>query len=152
MKNKRLLFISGIVSLGLVGCASIPPVDELSQLNGDQFRQQVVGNTWTVKHNWGTWTEYHTQDGMGYGRASGSWGKEYATSSYTVSEDGEACWSYTGEAEWANPELQYCGVVLTDIQGNTYYKSTVDERKPEHVGTIRKLMLTPGDEHGLAAQ
>lgn len=152
MKNHKLMLVTALLSLGLVGCASLPPAEELRQLNGEELSERMVGNTWTSKHKWGTWAEYHAEGGIGFSKAWGNWGKEEAISTYTTSDEGETCWSYSGEAEWSNPEFQYCGVVLVDNESNTYYKSTVNDRKPERVGKIKKFNFKQGDEYGLSVQ
>ena len=152
MKNNRFILITALVSLGLAGCTSIPPAGELRQLNGEELRSKMVGNTWASKHDWGNWAEYHAKGGIGFGKAWGSWGKEEATSTYTISDDGESCWSYSGEPDWANPDFRSCAVVLTDNNGNTYYKTTVHDRKPERVGKMNKFVIKPGDEYGLSLQ
>ena len=150
MKNQKLMFIAGLVGLGLVGCASIPPAEELTQLNGEELKSRLIGNTWVSKFEWGTWAEYYPDGNSGFAKASGDWGTEEATSTYVISADGEGCWTYEGEAEWAQPEQKYCGVVLVDTEDNTYSKSTVNTNKPERVGKLRRIQIKPGDVYGLA--
>ncbi len=37
-------------------------------------------------------------------------------------------------------------------ESNTCYKTTVHDRKPEHLGRVYKITVKPGDEYGLAVQ
>ena len=72
MKNLKSIFLTGVLAAGLVGCASTPPIEEMSQLNGEQLSALVVGNTWTGKRDFGRWAEYISEDLNGVGKA---WGK-----------------------------------------------------------------------------
>ena len=150
MKNKQNMLIVGVISLSLVACASVPPTEELIQLNGEELKTRLVGNTWTSKYHWGTWAEYHIDENTGLAKAWGNWGTEEATLTYNINDDGEGCWSYQGDPEWADPEYRACSVVLVDLKGNFYSKSTENKRKPERVGKLRKIKIKPGDAYGLA--
>ena len=144
MKNKNQLLFAVLVSFGLLGCASIPPVQELTQLRGDELRAKLLGNTWTSNYKWGLWAEYHIDDSSGLAKASGDWGTEEASSKYSISDDGEGCWSYDGGPRWANSSNIACAVVLADDEGNLYSKSTKNDLKPEHVGKLRKIQIKAG--------
>ena len=67
-----------------------------------------------------------------------------------VSDDGEGCWIYSGDAEWSSPEYKYCSVLFVDQEGNNYAKVTQDNRKPERIGKMNKVVFEPGDSRGLA--
>lgn len=156
MKNKNQLFLAGqralgvIISLGMIGCVSVPPVHELTQLDGNELRAKLPGNTWTSNYEWGLWAQYYVDDRSGLAKASGDWGTEVAASIYSISDDGEGCWSYDGGPKWADASNIACAVVLVDDKGNLYSKSTKNDLKPERVGKLRKIEIKAGDTYGLS--
>ncbi len=151
MRKTMLTLIYTVALLGLTGCATIPDKSELTQLDPSAIESEVVGNTLTYSADYGRWAEYYETATTGYGQASGSWGSESATSTNTITQDGEWCAVYSGEPDWADPDKEYCSVVYTDKEGNLYVESTKNPDDPGRVGKIRKVEIKPGDAYGLAA-
>jgi hypothetical protein len=149
MEKIKSLILVTTISLIMVGCASIPKEEELQQLNSTQASELLTGHTLTYKADWGRWAEYHKDGSTGVSKAWGNWGKDVATSEYTINQDGEACWVYTGEADWSQPDEKYCSLFYTDESGAYYGKGTVNTNKPERVGKWRKFEIIEGDEYGL---
>ena len=133
----------------MMGCGSIPKEEDLQQLNSTQLSELLPGHTLTLKTDYGRWAEYHKEDSTGVGKAWGGWGKEEATSEYTINQDGEVCWIYMGEADWSKPGQKYCSLFYTDESGIYYTKATVDTWKSERIGKRRKVEIIEGDQYGL---
>jgi hypothetical protein len=149
MKKIKSLILVAIIPLIMLGCASIPKEEELQQLNNTQLSELLPGHTLTYKADWGRWAEYHNDGSTGVGKGWGSWGEENATSDYTINQDGEVCWTYMGEWDWAKPEYKYCGLIYTDQSGMYYSKTTENTWKPERIGNRRKVEITEGDRYEL---
>lgn len=145
-----LKFLPAIATVSLLwGCAATPNIDEMKQLNADEIKQLRLGNTYAYKADWGTWREFTADDLTGAAQASGGFPTESATSVSTVSHDGEWCTVYAGEADWSQPQFEYCIVMVSDAEGNYLAKNTKNDRRPEQVGTVRKVKILPGDEYKL---
>lgn len=150
MRKTMLTLIHAVALLNLAGCTTIPDESELTQLDRSTLKSEVVGNTLTYSAEYGRWAEYYETSRTGYGRASGSWGSESAISRNTIAQDGEWCAVYSGEPDWASPEMEYCSVLYADKEGNLYLESTKNPDDPGRVGKIRKVEIKPGDEYGLS--
>ena len=137
------------ISLIMVGCGSIPKEEDLQQLSSAQLSELLPGHTLTYRADWGRWAEYHKEGSTGVAKAWGSWGRDEATSEYTINQDGEVCWTYMGEADWSKPEHKYCGLFYTDESGIYYTKATENTSKPERIGKRRKVEIIEGDQYGL---
>jgi len=151
MKNIKSIFVTGVLAASLVGCASTPPIEEMSQLNGEQLTELLVGNTWTGRRDFGRWAEYFVDDANGIGKAWGDWGSEMALSVHNFSEDGVWCSTYPEQThEWTGPDHEYCGVVLVDEAGVYYGKVTKNTSKPEREGKIYRSEVKPGNHYDLS--
>ena len=151
MKNFKSIIIAGALSLGLIGCATTPSEESMTQLNQEQVTQLLVGNTWTNLTDWGRWAEYFGENNAGFGRAAGNFGEHDATSKYTVSEEGEVCSVYDGEYDWSDSETNYCSLVFVDANGK-YYSKTTQAKKQERIGRIRNFEVRQGDHFGLSTE
>lgn len=149
MRNIPQLMLLGVVQLGLVACATVPSTDELQQLDGEALQSALVGNTSTYRADYGRWAEYIESGDAGYGKASGNWGSQSATASYTFKDDGEWCATYSGSHDWSQPGNEYCAIVYTDEDGNYYSKVTKNTDDPNKVGNTRKIEIKAGDAYGL---
>ena len=149
MNKINAFVIVTAVSVLMVGCASIPKEEELQQLSKAQLSELLPGSTVTYTEKWGRWAEFYNDSSTGIGKAWGSWGEEVATQKYTINQDGEICWTYTGDAEWAKPDFKYCGLYYTDKEGKYYSKVTENTRKPERIGNRRKFEIIEGDKYEL---
>lgn len=150
MRKTMLTLTYAVVLLGLAGCTTIPDKSELTQLDRSAIESEVIGNTLTYKADYGRWAEYYESVSTGYGQTSGSGGSENVTATSTISQDGEWCSVYSGEAEWTGPDKEYCSILYTDEEGNLYVESTKNPGDPDQVGKLRKVEMKPGDEYGLA--
>ncbi len=139
----------GVLQIGLVACATVPSTDELRQLDGEALQAALVGNTFTFRADYGRWAEYIESSDAGYGRASGNWGSQSATASYTFENDGEWCSTYSGPHDWTQPGNEYCSIVYTDDDGNYYREVTKDTDNPNKVGNTKKVEVKAGDAYGL---
>ena len=45
MKNQNIMLLAGVFALGMAGCASVPSMEELTQLNADEYNTAITGNT-----------------------------------------------------------------------------------------------------------
>ena len=155
MKKSYLLKIITLCFV-LNGCATKPQLqpENLTKLNADELTSLVVGNTLTYQAIWGRWAEYHKEDYSGYGSAWSTlfnwfgWSNDRATSTFTINDDAQICWHYSGEAQWANPQLEYCAIIYTD-QGMYYIANTKNPRDPRLVGQVRELEIKNGDFYEL---
>lgn len=150
MRKTMLTMIYAFALLALAGCTTTPEKSKLTQLERSALKSELVGNTMTYLADYGRWAEYYETAKTGYGRASGSWGSESAISTNTISQDGEQCAVYSGEPDWAAPDMEYCSIMYTDKEGNLYLETTKNPDDPGRVGKIRKVEIKPGDEYGLA--
>lgn len=148
MKNFKSILLAGVLPVLMLGCAATPEKSELQRLSADEIQNALVGNTYTFKESWGRYAEYYRPDGTGIGKAWGSWGSEIATYEYSISEDGEICGTYSGDADWASGN-SYCEVMYTDAEGNYYVESTKREYDKEKIGKIRNFEIKSGDAYGL---
>lgn len=154
---KKSYFLKIIILCFLLnGCATKAPLqpDDLKKLTTDELASLVIGNTLTYQAIWGRWAEYHQEDYTGYGGAWSTlfnwfgWNGDRATSTFSITDDAQICWRYTGEAQWANPKLDYCAIIYTD-QGMYYIANTKNPRDPRLVGLLRELEIKNGDYFGL---
>ena len=152
MVKNTSFFQFAAVSLLLVGCTTTPEKSDLAQMDRDDLRSTVVGNTFTYVADYGRWAEYMQSLESGHARAWGTWGSESVTAEYTVSSDGEWCVIYSGEYEWAGPEHKYCSVLYTDAEGNFYSETVTNSWKPAREGRIREVEIRSGDKYGLASE
>ncbi len=151
MKNLKSIFVSGVLVASLVGCATTPPLEEMSQLDGEQLTELLVGNTSTGKRKYGRWAEYVGEDLNGVGKAWGDWGEEKAASVHTFSAEGEWCQTYPEQThEWTGPDHEYCGFVYVDEAGKYYYKTTKQTYKPEREGKLMSIEIKQGNHYELS--
>ena len=137
------------ITLVMVGCASMPKEEDLQQLNGTQLSELLPGKTVTRSTDYGRWAEYYKDGSTGAGKAWGSWGEEAASVKYTISQDGEVCWTYMGEADWAKPNQKYCSLFYTDQSGMYYTKPTENTYNSKRIGKIKKYEIIEGDKYEL---
>lgn len=149
MRNVPQLMLLGVMQLGLVACATVPSTDELQQLDGEELQSALVGNTFTFRADYGRWAEYVASSDAGYGKASGNWGSQSATASYTFKDDGEWCSTYSAPHDWAQPGNEYCVLVYMDEEGNYYREKTKDTDEPGSVGNVTKVEIKAGDAYAL---
>ena len=107
-------FAITITAAAIAACSSIN-LEEMEQLNGDQARTTLSGNTLTFRAEYGRWAEYFSEgDLSGAGKAWGDWGEEAATAQNTISDEGEVCSVYGGPHEWSQTRVQ---LLLRDVPG-----------------------------------
>lgn len=150
MKKIISFVIVTSVTLFMVGCASMPKEEDLQQLSRAQLAELLPGKTLTRKTDYGRWATYLKDSSSGNSRAWGSWGKEEASSTYTISQEGEVCSTFTGDYDWTKPGNKFCSHWYTDQSGMYYTKTTQDTWKPNRIGKLRKLEIIEGDKYELA--
>lgn len=150
MRNVHQFIFLGMIPLALAACATVPSTDELQRLDGEALRSTLVGNTSTYRADYGRWSEYVAASDSGYGKASGNWGSQSAEASYTISDDGEWCATYSGNHDWAQPGNEYCVFIYTDEDGIYYQEVTKHTDDPGKVGTTKKIEIKSGDAYGLS--
>lgn len=150
MRNAKLIVVFCAAHISLTGWAAVPDKSELEKLSGKEVRDLIVGNTYTYKAEWGRWADYILAGGTGYAKAWGDSWSQTATSEYDIKTNGEWCATYNGDADWANPEYEYCAMLYSDGNGSYYKETTADPRVPENVGQFLAFDVKPGDEYGLS--
>lgn len=145
MRNMHRLVLIGVVLLGSVAHATVPSIDELRRLDGEELRSVLVGNTYTFSADFGRWVDYVISSDASIGRAWGDWGSQSVTGKVRIKDDGEWCKTYSGDYHWSQPGNEYCAVVYTDNEGNYYSKRTKDTHKPERVGRVYKVEIRSGN-------
>ena len=150
MRKLKSLVLVTTIPLVMVGCASTPKEEDLQQLSRAQLSELLPGHTLTRSTQYGRWASYFSDGETGISRAWGTWGEENATQKYTISQDGEMCSTFMGEADWSKPNHKYCSFFYTDQSGMYYTKTTENTWKSNRIGKIRKFEFIKGDKYKLA--
>ena len=145
MKNTLKSALAGGAVLLVSACTSVPPIEEMQQLDGDSLRGMLVGNTISGKYDWGTWYRTFGPDLSGNALAVGNGWREKAGATSTLSDDGEVCSIFSGDPDWSKPEHRYCDTYHQDAEGNLYTRVTENTRRPERVGRVAPLKILSGD-------
>ncbi len=141
------------------GCVSkpIPDVNDMQKLDSDEIKSLLPGNTLTYTAVWGRWVEYYRDDNSGF---AGTWAdlldlygwevdEAEADISFEFTDKAEICRRYSGDPEWANPELRYCSAIYV-YNGTYYIIDTINPYNPNFVGVPNALEIKKGDYYDLS--
>ena len=138
------------VTFFMVSCGTVPKEEDLQQLKRAHLLELLPGNTLAYTANYGRWVNYHKDGETGVGKAFGNRLEEKANHKYTVNQNGEVCYTFMGEPDWAKPEHKYCSLIFTGQSGIYYSRITENTWNRKNIGQLRKVEIIEGDRYKLA--